>query len=240
MNFSLNIKSYGLTALSSVDAQSTSFSALKYQYPATPNIPMMQSRRMSIATKLASELYLNIAKETSFDYAIFLSAHGEIERSFKILQQILQDKLISPTDFSMSVHNVTSGITGIMNKNNCETTSIAASFDGFITVFYEILSALQQGKKRILLIANDGEMPEFYQSYGATKNSAYAVALIIEQGDEWQGSITANSHISNDDTSPKKIPLPLQFWSQWQQTENNKIVLVGTDNTLSLSREQKS
>lgn len=246
MKFSCNIKSYGLTAIEANNA--SDFRQLKYVYPPISNIPMMQARRMSIATKLACELYIQISKEINFDYALFLSAHGEIERSFKVINDILQSNIISPTDFSMSVHNAASGISSIMSQNQCETTSIAGGHEGFITVFHEIIASFIAGKKRVILIAFDGEMPEFYQKYGALDQSAYAVALIIERGHDFLLSLHNHQEKKqkSDLTIPRsKMPLPLQFWQKWQKEHSNlskeshfikPIEIRGNNQTLSLQK----
>ena len=119
----------------------------------------------------------------------------------------------------MSVHNAASGVSSILSKNTCEITSISAGDDGFINVFYEIAGAFASGKKRILLIAFDGEMPVFYQNYGAKNQSAYAIALLIEQGNDFTVTIQHyKSSINKTESDLKqKNPQPLLFWEQWQK-----------------------
>ena len=174
----------------------------KYEY-----IPMMQARRMSQATGLACENFLEILHEHQIESAVFLSEHGELERSHKIIEALSSNNNISPTDFSMSVHNVAAGLSTILSKQSIEVSSISAGQDGLAQALYEILVFLESGAKNVLLIAFDGAIPEFYYNYGVSHEPTYAVALLFEKGNDWQ--ITIDKKESENQGG--KIPLPIQL-----------------------------
>jgi hypothetical protein len=152
--------------------------------PATPHIPMMSSRRMSAGTRLAVESAMTLLDEHQADLAIFTSRHGELERTYKILQHLQQQQALSPTDFVMSVHNTAAGWLTITAKNTLPTTSLAAGEDSFQQGMIEAQCILASSDaKRVLLVDFDGVVPEVYQSFSPANYYPYAVAFLLEAGD---------------------------------------------------------
>ena len=133
----------------------------------------------------------------------------------------------------MSVHNTASGVSGILAKNANETTSIAGGPHGFITIIYEVIAALSAGKNSVLLIAFDGEMPEFYTQYGAIKNDAYAVGILFEKGSDYLLSLSQSTTILLP-KAQNNSPLPLIFWNEWQLGKS--ISLLGPRQSLNIEK----
>src|SRR5690606_29723508 len=79
-------------------------------FPATPLLPMMMARRLSQGSRLAVQVGLSLLARHPVDYAIFVSRHGELARSVTLLQALAARQALSPTDFSMSVHNTAAGL----------------------------------------------------------------------------------------------------------------------------------
>ena len=94
--------------------------------PATPLIPMMMARRLSAGARLAVQLGLEMLARHPIDNAIFVSRHGELARSMTLLQGLAAGKPLSPTDFSMSVHNTAAGLCSIQGKAALPMSSLAA------------------------------------------------------------------------------------------------------------------
>lgn len=173
------------------------------------HIPMMQARRMSQSTGLACEVFLEILQQQKIDAAVFLSEHGELERSHKIIEALNANNNISPTDFSMSVHNVAAGLSTILSKQTIEISSISAGPDGLAHTLYEIIAFLESGVKNVILVAFDGGTPEFYYNYGVGHEPTYAVGFLFEKGNDWQ--ITIEAKDSEKQISGQKMPLPIQL-----------------------------
>src|SRR5471030_686524 len=112
MKYSLDILNWqaiapGITDASRWEAwaaQDVSF-PLAGELAKSQTIPMMTARRMSPASRLAVETSLSIMDCNPADMAIFTSRHGELDRTYKILQSLAVTDDISPTDFSMSVQH---------------------------------------------------------------------------------------------------------------------------------------
>lgn len=206
----------GLTANEPVDGAPTA----PFDYPKTPSIPMMQARRMSLAAKLACEVFIRTLKTTPVDAAIFLSEHGELERSFNVIKHIANGEGVSPTDFSMSVHNTAAGLATILTRTPIEVTSIAGGQDGLIHALNEVVALQHSGHHHIALIAFDGEVPDFYAAHGAMLTPAYAMALVFSPGDAFTITCT------HSEPQTLTEPLPLRLWRDWQ-TDPTYITLRG-------------
>lgn len=172
---------------------------------------MMIARRMSTPSRLAVEVGLSLL-EAQPDCAIFISRHGEIERSYKILDNINRNIDISPTDFAMSVHNAAAGLLTITAQKTLPLTSIAAGQDGFSQGMIEAQIMFHGGAKRILLIDFDGLLPDIYHSQISTHHLAYATGFILTPGTDFVcHSVPYDSQInpsSEIDTDTRKTLLP--------------------------------
>ncbi|WP_392558863.1 beta-ketoacyl synthase chain length factor [Orbus mooreae] len=150
--------------------------------PKSQRIPMMQARRMSEPSRLAVDVGLELINETKIDFAIFISRHGELERTYKILTTLNNHVDVSPTDFALSVHNTASGLLTIIAKQAIPISSISANRDGFQQGLIEAQALLKQGYNRILLIDFDGSLPNIYQTQVNSSVSAYAMGIILTPG----------------------------------------------------------
>lgn len=146
--------------------------------PATPLIPMMMARRLSIGARLAVQLGLEMLARHAIDSAIFASRHGELARSMTLLQGLAAAKALSPTDFSMSVHNTAAGLCSIQGKAVLPMSSLAAGEGSLMAGLTEAIANLQAGHQRVLLVAFEGEVPDFHQPWLAS-TPPHAVALVL-------------------------------------------------------------
>ncbi|NOJ10626.1 beta-ketoacyl synthase chain length factor [Vibrio splendidus] len=157
-------------------------------------IPPMMRRRMSLQSKLAVQTALTLLKDTSIDYLVFASRHGELHRTATLIQSILEGDDASPMAFSQSVHNTAAGLTTIAAKAPIPLTSIAAGQDTFHNALIEAYLYLHQYPLHsVLVIDFDQPLPELYQEYEAQHYADYALGLVITAGNEYSISRTATS-----------------------------------------------
>ena len=168
--------------------------------PKLKKLPILQARRMSIPSRLAVEVGLELTENANVDFAIFISRHGELERTYKILTTLNQNQDISPTDFALSVHNTASGLLSIIAKQTFPISSISANQDGFHQGLIEAQSLINQGYQRILIIDFDGVIPEIYQQQINSNIPAYAFGFIMTAGNscEVEANFNTFSAIEND------------------------------------------
>lgn len=155
---------------------------------ATPHIPMMVARRMSLGGRLAVEVALDIMSHHAVEGAVFASRHGELDRSIGLLTALAQARSLSPTDFSQSVHNTAAGLTSIQGKQPIPMSSLAAGKGTFAAALQEAIGMLADGMEQVLVVAFEGTLPTFSQPWLGNEPQPHAVALLLTRGNEWQGS----------------------------------------------------
>lgn len=155
-------------------------------FPATPLLPMMMARRLSQGSRLAVQVGLSLLARHPVDYAIFASRHGELTRSMTLLQALADRQALSPTDFSMSVHNTAAGLCSIQGKAAIPMTSLAAGESSLMAGLTEAVGALQAGARKVLLVAFEGPVPGFHRPWLGSEAPPHALGLVLEAGDQWR------------------------------------------------------
>ena len=151
-------------------------------------LPMMTARRLSSGSKLAVECGLSMLRKHVIDAVLYTSRHGELERNYRILEALAAGQDVSPTDFALSVHNSAVGNLTIVAQQPIVSSSLSAGKDTFQQGLCEVISLLQAGYQRVLMVDFDGNVPAFYHP-DLTDNMptwAYAVALVFEAGESLQ------------------------------------------------------
>lgn len=194
------------------------------ELPTTPLIPKMSARRMSTPSKLATQAALTLINQHSIDAAIFISQHGELERSYKIIENICLQQDVSPTDFSMSVHNTAAGLVSIIGKQIFPISSLAAGIDGFQQALLETYALLQTDDiKKVLVVDFDGDIPQVYQTQYPQYTPAYACAYIIGQGE----AFSCIQQPTCNNTSHSTLPQSVQFLRHTLR-QNASFIINGT------------
>jgi len=177
--------------------------------PASDLIPAMIRRRMSTLSKLAVQMALTLCKNQAIDYIIFASRHGELTRTTKLLEDILQGVDASPMAFSQSVHNTASALFTIISQRAIPVCSLASGHDSLPSALIEASSYLAENiSHKVLIVDFDEPLPEFYHEYEDQDYLGYAVALIIESGEQYQLSWQHNKA-----NCCLKLPIALEFLS---------------------------
>lgn len=150
-------------------------------------IPMMTARRLSDGCKLAVDAAMELASDNSIDAVIFSSASGEIEHNYKVLKSTVQNTDVSPTDFSMSVHNAAVGNFTILSKSKIPSSSVSAGIDSFVMALTDAYTMIKKGYKNVLVCDYDVTIPDFFKIYLDETYPSYphALALLISSGDEY-------------------------------------------------------
>jgi hypothetical protein len=112
---------------------------------------------------------------------IFSSAHGEVNKSLEMLKSMQKGEEVSPTAFSLSVHNAISGLFSMAYGNHQEITVIAPGQDGIAPAFIEALGLLQEGHAdEVLLVLYDEPLSDFYPSLPFALNAPAVCALALK------------------------------------------------------------
>jgi type IV secretory pathway VirB2 component (pilin) len=145
---------------------------------------------------------------------VFSSTHGELAKSLEMIKLIEAGEEISPTTFSLSVHNAIAGLYSIVFGNTSEVTVLASGEDGIAVAFLEALGILQEGAPEVLIVLYDEPLPDFYPSEPFLLSTGHtsAVALkITRHGDGQAMQFRRGEQCGNDGEQPVQLPLLVQF-----------------------------
>ncbi|AZC22189.1 beta-ketoacyl synthase chain length factor [Pseudomonas sessilinigenes] len=169
------------------------------QHPALPEtsdsapdvsfLPAMQRRRLSRLARMAFSVGWPLAEGLEQLPLVFISRHGETPRTFEILSDLAAEQPLSPTQFSLSVHNAVIGLWSIMRGETSEMSALAAAGDGLEHGLLEAAALLAEGAPHVLLVIAEEQPPPVYADWIDDVPFPYALGLLLTPGDDWQLSL---------------------------------------------------
>lgn len=158
-------------------------------------IPSMMRRRMSRLSKIALQAALQISQDQPIDFIVFSSRHAELTRTVTLLEDIIQGEDASPLAFSQSVHNTAAGLFTISSHRAIPVTSLTAVDNCLPNAMIEAYCYLAENPQHTVLVVDfDETLPELYQQYEEQQYPIYALALLLESGDDYSLSCQQSSH----------------------------------------------
>lgn len=157
-------------------------------------IPPLLRRRFNMLGKCAMGAILQLLNDEDKIPSIFASRHGDTPLTLSLLEAMGRDEPMSPTSFSLAVHNAVSGLYSIARKDTSEVTAIAAMNGLIVNALLEAVGQLQNSA-RVLCVIYDIPLPELYQSYSVSESFPYGIAMILnaEQGESYSLEHCQNS-----------------------------------------------
>lgn len=156
-------------------------------------LPAMQRRRLSRLARMAFSVAWPLAEGHQGLPLVFVSRHGETPRTVDILSDLAANQPLSPTQFSLSVHNAIIGLWSIMRGETSEMTALAAAGDGLEHGMLEAAALLDEGASAVLLVVTEEQPPEAYSTWIDDVPFPYALGLLITPGNDWQLSLNSPS-----------------------------------------------
>ena len=149
-----------------------------------PELAPMLRRRLSGLGKMAVGVAIAALDGAENVPSVFSSRHGELDRTVGLLSELAQGQPLSPTHFSLSVHNAVGGVMSIARKDTSSITALATSNGDFSLAILEALAILQEGAhQQVLCVVYDEPVPEVYSANDDNLASAprfpYAVAFMV-------------------------------------------------------------
>lgn len=154
--------------------------------PPVAFLPAMQRRRLSALARMFLHVAWPLAEGQPDLPLVFVSRHGETPRTLSILQALAGDEPMSPTQFSLSVHNAVIGQWSILRGDGSEMTALAGQADGLEHALLEAASLLQEGAPAVLLVVVEDRPPALYAPYIDDVPCPYALALRLVPGTDWR------------------------------------------------------
>lgn len=153
--------------------------------PAIPFVDSLMRRRLSRFARMALHVAHDCAGNKTVDRTVFASRHGELQRTAAMLHDLGRANGVSPTDFSLSVHNAVAGVHSIVAKNRSPSVAIAAGEESFAYGLLEAAAQWQLNKNRsVLFVYADEPAPPEYRAFVSDNEYPHAVALLLASGAE--------------------------------------------------------
>ncbi len=183
-------------------------------------IPKSLKRRLSPLAKLVFSAADSCVDKDNPTPNVLSSSHGELAKTFKMMKLLHSGEEISPTAFSLSVHNAIAGLFAMAQHNKLQSTVIAPGEEGMAPAFIEALGLLIEGAKQVLVVFYDQPLVDFYPSapYKLATDESCALALRISNSGEGLGMHFSNSPLQGDSgEQPWQLPQFIQFLNNSSQ-----------------------
>jgi hypothetical protein len=139
---------------------------------------MMQSRRLSPLARAASAV-ANYCRQKFGDMpSVFFSNHGESQYYFEMLHGMAGGEDVSPSRFSLCVHNAIAGMSSIQSTSLLPYVSLAGGTEGIFTAFLEAGGLLLETPK-VLVVWYEQPLPDAYRANLATSDTTWALAMVL-------------------------------------------------------------
>lgn len=176
------------------------------EQPDVSFLPAMQRRRLSRLARMLFHVAWPLAEGQGALPLVFASRHGETPRTLAILEELGRDEPLSPTQFSLSVHNAIIGLWSILREDSSEMTAMAAAGDGLEQAMLEAAGLLAEGAPAVLVVVAEELPAPLYRPYIDDVPFSYALALLLKPGDTWTLQLAPA-----DTGSPAAWPHPLNL-----------------------------
>lgn len=155
-------------------------------------IPAMLRRRLSPIGRAALSVIMPLAQSYGAMPLVYVSRHGDLHRTLGLLEDLATGEPLSPTAFSLSVHNATAGLFSIQQGLTNNITAISGGAHELVPGLLESLGLCTAQAPQVLCVFCDEPVPEVYQLQVDQPAQPYALALVLGTGQEWQLSCTGN------------------------------------------------
>ncbi|MBE8715864.1 3-oxoacyl-ACP synthase [Cellvibrio sp. KB43] len=182
--------------------------------PRAQRVPAMLRRRLTrwgrLALEVAGELTESLAADTPI---IFSSRHGDTHRTETLLTDLANCEPLSPTAFSLSVHNAPLGLYTIVEKITSPSLAVAAGRETFAHAWLEAYTWLQQGASQVLLVHADELLADFFRPDTDEQDAPLALALLLtaDEGSAVSLRFDALDQRTLSDTQAQPLAF-LQWW----------------------------
>ncbi|WP_431261421.1 beta-ketoacyl synthase chain length factor [Roseateles chitinivorans] len=152
--------------------------------PALSELPPMTRRRIDPLGRAALQTAFWTQGGLATGPVVFSSRWGEISRSVTLLRQLASGEPLSPTAFSLSVHNASSALYSIARGDTANYAAVSAGAGSAAAAVCEALGLLADGARQVLVVSVESALPDPYRAFDAEALPLRAWAALIEPGDE--------------------------------------------------------
>lgn len=141
------------------------------------DIPAGLRRRLGPLGRMGVACGLGVAPPGDADI-VFCSRHGDISLAHQLLTALVDGEPMSPTGFSMSVHNTVPGVLDLARKARIGHTAIAAGAQTLSAGLVEAwLRLAARPHLSVVLVYAETPLPELYEQFADSDLGGTALAL---------------------------------------------------------------
>ncbi len=141
-------------------------------------LPMMQRRRLSPLAKAAIAAAWPCGESFVNQPAVFCSIHGESQNYFELLTDLATAQEISPTRFSLSVHNAIAGLYSQFRGTSSPYIALAGGTESLFAAFLEAAGLILEGpSQRVLVVWYEQALPAVYRNHARGPDRTIALAM---------------------------------------------------------------
>ncbi|MEO2268484.1 beta-ketoacyl synthase chain length factor [Pseudoalteromonas pernae] len=142
----------------------------------------MQRRRLSQFAKMILSCAHSVNPNEEPIPIVFSSRHGDLHKTSDLLEQLVENEPLSPTQFGLSVHNAVVGLLSILTNNKAPITAIAGGMDSLSSALCEAYIQLHSGvTDKVMIIHADRELPNLYKEFADELQCDHCIAFILEK-----------------------------------------------------------
>ena len=161
--------------------------------PTLAFLPALKRRRLSHSARLFFEVAWDLVTENPDIPVVYASANSEMERNFALWHSLLREGDVSPTSFSLSVHNALVGQWSELRQVKSETTSLMANGGNLEIALLEAYLQLNEGVEQVLVIIAETPLSSMYNAVPVHRSPwGYALALVVEKGEQFTLTLNEN------------------------------------------------
>lgn len=164
-------------------------------------LPALKRRRLSPSARLFFEAAWDLVAVQPDIPVVYASMNGEMDRNFALWHSLLKEGDVSPTSFSLSVHNALIGQWSEFRQVKSETTALMSNGDNLEVALLEAYLLLNEGAERVLVVITESPLDKQYNAEPVYRSPfSYALALVVEKGEELTLTLKAegDAHFSQD------------------------------------------
>lgn len=141
--------------------------------------PVLLRRRVSSLGQNALKAAWNIPASENARY-IFSSRHGEFGRTLSILENYIDEKTVSPADFSLSVHHALIGLLSIAQQNHQGHIALASGNESLCFALIEAYALLTESPdQNVMIVHCDEPLGGAFSSFNDEAETPVVLVLLL-------------------------------------------------------------
>jgi hypothetical protein len=143
-------------------------------------MPALLRRRAGLLQRIGCAVAYRALGAESDVPTVFACRYGDSERALELLTGLAHGESMSPTSFSLSVHNATGGLFSVARRDTANCVTLAAGEASAPLGMIEGCGLIAEGATRVLVVCADCALSGIYERDADVAAATYAWAGVLE------------------------------------------------------------